>query len=215
MARISYVEYEQANEETKVVYDKMIARFQQLLHIGKVMGHAPEVSAPMMEIFMAILKDGLLEWKTKELLILKTVKMGDCFYCVTQHEVVSERLGITQEKMADLVGDTYRTSSHFTEAERALLDLNVQLVTDPEGITQDIWRRVKKHWNDGQIVEAVLTICGYIQVAKFGDAMGVELEPVFFGRKSLLFGIEPPTSSAAAEHIRHFEEESAKAQQTG
>ena len=50
-------------------------------------------------------------------MILKATKMGDCLYCVTQHEVVSGRMGITPEKQRDIVGVEYQTSEHFTDAE--------------------------------------------------------------------------------------------------
>ncbi len=215
MAQLPYIEPENADPLMKQVFDKATARFQMDLNIIKIMGNNSQFGARMSEIFFGILREGQVDWKTKELLILKTVKMGECLYCVTQHEVVSDRLGVPAEKQVDLAGDRYRTSPHFTEAERAILDLNVQMVTDPNKISADLWSRVKKHWTDGQIVEILVTIATYVQISKFGDAMGVELEPVFYGRSSRLFGEEPPTSPAAARHIEHFEHVSREAAKHG
>jgi hypothetical protein len=45
---------------------------------------------------------------------------------------------------------------------------------------------VHAHWSEPQIVEAVFTITTYIMVSKFGDALGVELEPMFDGVKPIL-----------------------------
>ena len=95
MAQLPYIEPEQADPVTKGVYDKVVARFQMVLNIFKITGNAPEVGSKMWEIFFEILQDGHVDWPTKELLILKATKMGDCLYCVTQHEVVSERLGVS------------------------------------------------------------------------------------------------------------------------
>ena len=130
--------------------------------------------------------------------------MGDCLYCVTQHEVVSARLGVSEEKQRDIVGVEYRTSPHYTEAERAILDLCQHVVLNPEKIPSDVWRRVKEHYNDGQIVEIVATIGAYLQVSKFGDALGVELEDVWHGHEPVLFAEEPPKSKAAQHHLDHF-----------
>jgi AhpD family alkylhydroperoxidase len=205
MAQLPYIEPEQADPVTGAVYDKAQARFQMVLNIFKITGNAPEIGSKMWDIFFDILQEGAVDWPTKELLILKAVKMGDCLYCVTQHEVVSERLGVTPEKQADLVGVAYRTSPNFTEAERAILDLCVQVVLDPEQIPPETWASVHQYFSDAQIVEILATIGAYIQVSKFGDAMGVELEPVFHGRRSLLFQKEPPKSRAAARHLERFE----------
>jgi 4-carboxymuconolactone decarboxylase len=205
MAQLPYIEPETADEVTAGVYADAEKRFQMVLNIFKITGNAPEIAEKMWQIFFDILQDGQVDWVTKELLILKSTKIGDCLYCVTQHEVVSGRLGVSEEKQADIVGVEYRDSPHFTEAERAILDLCGHSVLDPESIPADVWARVHEHYTDGQIVEIVATIAAYLQVSKFGDALGVELEDVFVGHKPVLFDAEPPRSPAAQHHLEHFQ----------
>ncbi len=204
MAQLPYIEPEAADPVTAQVYADAEARFQMVLNIFKITGNAPEVAEKMWQIFFDILQDGQVDWVTKELLILKATKMGDCLYCVTQHEVVSGRLGVSEEKQADIVGFEYQTSPHYTENERAILDLCMHVVADPEKIPTDVWRRVKAHYDEGQIVEIVATIGAYVQVSKFGDALGVQLEEVFHGHEPVLFEAEPPKSDAAQAHLRRF-----------
>ncbi len=208
MAQLPYIEPEDADPITKQVYDKTVARFEMVLNIFKITGNAPEIAEKMWEIFFEILRDGQVDWVTKELLILKATKMGDCLYCVTQHEAVSARLGVSREKQQDIVGVEYRHSAHYTPAEVAILDLCAHVVLNPEDIPADVWQRVRSHYDDGQVVEIVATIGAYLQVSKFGDAMGVELEPVWHGHDPVLFAAEPPTSKAARHHLEHFLEAS-------
>lgn len=176
---VSYVERDQANAETLAFYDKAQGRFEMLLNIFKVFGHTPELGTVFTDLIMAILKDGALDWVTKELIILKATHRNDCQYCVVQHETLSKRLGISEEKIADIGDDRYKSSPHFTDAEKALLDLTVQIGIDANRVSKDIWDRMHQHYSEAQIVEAVFTITIYIAVSKFGDALGVELEPVF------------------------------------
>lgn len=204
MAQLPYIEPEDADEVTRQVYDKAEARFEMVLNIFKITGNAPEIGEKMWEIFFEILKDGQVDWVTKELLILKSTKMGDCLYCVTQHEAVSSRLGVSKEKQQDIVGVEYQNSPHYTEEEVAILDLCSHVVLNPEGIPGEVWQRVKKYYDDGQIIEILATIGAYLQVSKFGDAMGVELEDAFHGHEPVLFEVDPPKSKAAQKHLEHF-----------
>lgn len=183
---VSYVEKAQANPQTLAFYDKAEQRFQMLLNIFKVFGHTPELGTVFTDLVMAILKDGELNWVTKELLILKATHRNDCHYCVVQHETLSKRLGVSEEKIADIGDDRYKTSRHFTDAEKALLDLTVQIGVDANRLSKDLWDRLHKHFTEPQIVEAVFTITIYIAVSKFGDALGVQLEPVFSGIHPIL-----------------------------
>lgn len=204
MARLPYIEPAEADPVTKQVYDDAQARFEMVLNIFKITGNAPEVAQKMWQIYFDILRDGQVSWVDKELLILKSTKMGDCLYCVTQHEVVSGRLGVSNDKQADIVGVQYRNSEHYTPSEVAILDLCAHVVVGPERIPSNVWAAVKEHYDDGQIVEIVATIGAYLQVSKFGDALGVELEPVWYGHQSVLFDAEPPATAAASHHLEDF-----------
>lgn len=183
---VSYVERDQADAATLAFYDKAEDRFKALLNIFKVFGHQPEYGQVFTETIMAILKDGEIDWLTKELLILKATLRNECQYCVVQHERLCDMLGMPAEKVADLEGDRYRTSPHFTPAEVALLDFCVQIGEDANRVSNELWTRLHKHWSDAQIVDAAFVITTYIAVSKFGDALGVALEPMFDGVKPQL-----------------------------
>ncbi len=183
---ISLVEHDRADVTTKAFYDKAEERFEMLLNIFKVFGHTPELGAVFTDVIIAILKDGELDWVTKELIILKATHRNDCQYCVVQHETLSKRMGISDEKIADIGDDRYKTSPHFTDGEKALLDLTVQIGVDANRVSKTLWDRLHQHFTEPQIIEAVFTITTYIGVSKFGDALGVALEPVFDGIKPLL-----------------------------
>jgi alkylhydroperoxidase family enzyme len=66
------------------------------------------------------------------------------------------------------------------------MDLTVQIGVDANRLSKDLWDRLHEHFTEPQIVEAVFVITIYIAVSKFGDALGVELEPVFSEIKSIL-----------------------------
>lgn len=176
---VSYVEREDADAETKLFYDDAEDRFEMLLNIFKVFGHTPELGKAFTISVMAMLKDGELDWVTKELIILKATHRNECQYCVVQHETLSKRLGISEEKINDIGDDRYRSSPHFSDAEKALMDLTVQIGVDANRLSKNLWDRLHQHFTEPQIVEAVYVITQYIAISKFGDALGVVLEPVF------------------------------------
>ena len=175
------VERADASAETLAFYDLAEARFQDLLNVFKVFGHQPEYGHVFTQTILAILKDGVLEWRTKELLILKTTFENRCQYCVVQHERVAEMLDIPSQKVADLIGERYRTSPYFSDAEKALLDFCAQVATDANAVPPALWNRMRRHWSDAQIVDAAFVSAMYTAVSKFADCLGVELEEKFSG----------------------------------
>ena len=186
MARVKLMERENASEKLGASYDQTSERFEMLLNIFKAWGIVENLALPMNNLILEILQDGEVDWKTKELIILKSTLENECEYCVTQHEVVSRRLGIADEKVADLKGVVYRTSPHFNEAERSILDLTLQIRDDANRVSDKLWARVSEHWTEKQAVEIVYVITTYIAVSKFGDTLRVELEPVFSGLETQL-----------------------------
>lgn len=113
MARVPYVEPEHASPVAKSMYDKVQGRFQMLLNIGKVMGHAPELMAPFMDFIMEILKDGRVDWPTKELLILRATRLNECHYGVVQHETLSKRRASRKKRSLISPGTDIRRAPAF------------------------------------------------------------------------------------------------------
>ena len=66
------------------------------------------------------------------------------------------------------------------------MELTIQIGIDANRVSKDLWARLHRHFTEPQIVEAVFTITIYIAVSKFGDTLGVELEPVFSGIRPIL-----------------------------
>ena len=66
------------------------------------------------------------------------------------------------------------------------LELTDQIWVDANKLPRDLWQRLHEHYTEAQIVEAVFVITMYIQVSKFGDALGVVLEPAFKGIDPIL-----------------------------
>jgi len=178
---VACVERAEANAQTLAFYDLAEARFQDLLNVFKVFGHQPEYGHVFTQTILAILKDGVLDWRMKELLILKTTFENRCQYCVVQHERVAEMLGIPAQKVADLMGERYRLSPYFTDAEKALVDFCAQIATDANAVPTELWNRMRRHWSDAQIVDAAFVSSMYTAVSKFADSLGVELEDKFSG----------------------------------
>lgn len=176
---ISYVEKEQAHPVARAFYEKIESAFDMELNLVKIFGHVPEIGAAYADVLLAILKDGELPWATKELLILKAAHRNECRYCVVQHENVIKNLGVSDEKVADIGGARYKNSPHFSDAEKALLDLTVYIGINANHVPEELWDRLREHFTEAQIVEAAFTITTYIGLSKFGVAMKVELEPVF------------------------------------
>ena len=62
----------------------------------------------------------------------------------------------------------------------------MQIGVDANRVSKELWDRLHAHWSDAEIVDAVFVITIYIAVSKFGDALGVELEPMFDGVDPIL-----------------------------
>ena len=62
----------------------------------------------------------------------------------------------------------------------------MQIGEDANRVSKELWDRLHQHWTESQIVEAAFVITTYIMVSKFGDALGVALEPMFDGVKPIL-----------------------------
>lgn len=95
------------------------------------------------------------------------------------------RLGVDDAKLEAIWN--YRTSPLYTEAERVALDFALAAASQPNAVTDALFKQMKRHWSEGQIVEitAVISLFGFMN--RWNDTMATPLEeePIEVGEKFL------------------------------
>lgn len=106
-------------------------------------------------------------------------------YSMAHSAEAAHRSGVSEAKIEAV--DNFRTSPLFTEAERAALDFTIAAATQPNGVTDEVFDRMKKHWTDSQIVEiaAVVAINGFLNRWSGIFQLELEEEPARFSKKHL------------------------------
>ena len=92
---------------------------------------------------------------------------------MSSHGALLRRLGVEQEQL-DALWD-YASHPGFTEAERAALAAAVAITREPRGLPEPVWENLRKHYDDGEIVEIVCSIGLFNYFNRFNNALGVEV----------------------------------------
>jgi len=97
----------------------------------------------------------------------------------------SLRSGIKDEKLAAVW--EYRTSALFTEAERVALEFAIAAASQPNGVTDELFVRMKQHWSEGEIVEITALVAYFGFMNRFNDTMATPLEeePIHVAEKHI------------------------------
>jgi AhpD family alkylhydroperoxidase len=102
---------------------------------------------------------------TQELMALRASQINGCGWCVDLHTKEAAAAGETAVRL-NLVA-AWREATVFTEAERAALALaeeGTRLADASQGVTDETWAQVRKHYDDDQIA-ALVSLVAMINAA--------------------------------------------------
>ena len=121
----------------------------------------------------------------KRLLAHVASRAQGCQYCMAHTAGGAVRLGVREDKLAAIW--EYRSSPLYTEAERVALDFSLAAASVPNDVTDEMFTQMRKHWDEGQIVEIVGVISLFGFMNRWNDTMATPLEeePIAVGGKFL------------------------------
>jgi AhpD family alkylhydroperoxidase len=96
---------------------------------------------------------------TQELVSLRASQINGCGWCIDMHTKEAAAAGETPVRL-NLVA-AWRESTVFTEAERAALALSeegTRLADAYQGVSDETWDQVRKHYDDDQIAALVALV---------------------------------------------------------
>ena len=146
----------------------------------------PAIAKSFIQLNIAVMENhGRVTSSLKRLIGFVASRVAGCNYCQAHTILAAERYGADAEKMSNIW--SYRDHAAFTNAEKAALDFAVAASTIPNGVNDEIQRRLSGFWDDGEIVEilGVPALFGFLN--RWNDTLATELEnvPLNFAKQHL------------------------------
>ena len=139
------------------------------------MQHRPHIAKAFVNLNMAVMQNhGRVTSALKRLIGYLSSHAAGCNYCQAHTIRAAERYGAEQDQLQNIW--EYKTHPAFSEAERAAFDFTIAASSIPNAVTDEVAANLRKHWDEGEIVEilGVVSLFGYLN--RWNDSMGTLLE---------------------------------------
>ena len=85
---------------------------------------------------------------------------------------MARRHGWSEEQLAELA--KFRERSDFTDGEKAALELAERATLNPNGVDDEFWAELRKHFDEGEIIELLAAIGLFNYFNRFNNALRME-----------------------------------------
>ena len=105
MATLGLIEYADASEEVRVVYDDIMAtrNVDWINNFWKALAHDPATLRRTWESIKQIMAPGTLDALTKEMIYLAVSATNQCPYCIASHTAAARKAGMTGGMFAEVM----------------------------------------------------------------------------------------------------------------
>lgn len=157
--------------------NKLLGRLSNAVRTG---AHSPRLMQPLFGFMVAALREevsGVLDKRTKTLVILKTSMLNGCAYCIGHNTILGRALGFDDATIEALDGEGWRDGTMFSAAEKAAIAWAHHLTERTYRQNRGAMAELKRHYNEAQIVEITM-VCGYFNFwNRFTDGLEIDIEP--------------------------------------
>jgi AhpD family alkylhydroperoxidase len=105
MATLGFIEYADAPEAVRAVYDDIMETRQTdyINNFWKALAHDPATLKRTWESVKQIMAPGALDALTKEMVYLAISSSNGCGYCIASHTAAARKAGMTDAQFAELM----------------------------------------------------------------------------------------------------------------
>lgn len=138
------------------------------------MSRRPAIARAFMDLNRAVLYEGTVPEQLKMLVSLIASQAAGCRYCQAHMANLSHIYQASNEKIQAVW--SFANSSLFSDAEKAALELAYKASVVPNATSASDFAELRRHFDDGQIVEIVATIALFGYLNRWNDTMATDLE---------------------------------------
>src|ERR1700734_2444292 len=105
MATLGFIEYADAPEEVRTVYDDIMLTRQTdyINNFWKAIAHDPATLKRTWESVKQVMAPGALDALTKEMIYLAVSATNQCGYCIASHTAAARKAGMSDTMLAEVM----------------------------------------------------------------------------------------------------------------
>jgi AhpD family alkylhydroperoxidase len=144
------------------------------LNIFRTLAHAETAVRPLLRLGGAILGDGELDPRRRELAILRVAAVTEAEYEWVQHEAIARAIGAGEEQVA-AVRRGELDAACFDADDRLVLRFAEELLAD-DGASEATMAAARERLSDRGIVELILAVGYYRMLAGLMNSVAIDLD---------------------------------------
>jgi alkylhydroperoxidase family enzyme len=170
-ARIAGVPESTRNPIVRAGYRESRRRYGEVMDPLRVFAHHPKVMAGYGALELASERSQLVDRRLKHLAELRVGMICGCEWCLDFGSAISPEAGVGEAELRAL--PTYETSDRFGELERLVLDYATAMSRSPVDVPDELFDRLREHFDEAQLVELTNIIALENYRARFNWAFGI------------------------------------------
>jgi AhpD family alkylhydroperoxidase len=172
-ARISRVE-RSGNPLVRYAFRESRKQFGRVPGPVAVTAHHPGLLFGYGMFELATERAGRVDERLKELATLKAAQLSGCEWCMDFGSALVRTKGIADDELRAL-GD-YPASDLFSADDKLVLDYAAAMTRTPVDVPDELFERLRKRFDEGQLVELTSVIALENYRGRFNWALGIESE---------------------------------------
>jgi 4-carboxymuconolactone decarboxylase len=171
-ARITPLPDSEFTDEQRAQTAHLVER-KMLLDVTRTMMRRPEAAVAFRPWGAYVFNENSLPPRQREIVILRTGILCRSGYEWAQHAIMGVDAGLTPEEVERVKQGA--TAPGWSASDVALIKLADELHAD-QFVTDPTWAELKRHFSDGQCMDAVFAAAQYTQVSMILNTFGVQLD---------------------------------------
>lgn len=157
---------EEAKGQAKELFEQMKQKSGQVPKWMRVMANNEDILIGFFTMFKAIMDDKPVDSHLKWKMAYKVSEANKCDFCVSVSKQMLSTFGMSEEEISSI-------NQTKDEKEKVALDYAAASTEHAYNIEPELFKKVKEHYSDEQIVELTSVVGLFNFINRFNDALGV------------------------------------------
>lgn len=150
-------------------------KYGDVLQAALLWARSPKLFIGVAVLYGMIDRDSSpIEPALRSLLTVRVSQINACHFCIDLNTATLLKRGVSVDKVAEL--ERWRESALFSSREQAVLEYAEVMTHSGSQVGDELFERLRAHFNDDEIVELTGLIAFQNLSSKFNSALGVSAQ---------------------------------------